>query len=369
MATRALKPGRARLAATTRCRPTPKTTGPARCSRSPPAGRLGDPVIDVAAQQGFGDRLITRPSFSAQAGIVGVIGPNGAGKTTLFRMVTGQDAPDSGSITIGDTVEMAYVDQSRDTLNDENSVYDEITDGVEHMKVGTRELHGRAYVASFNFKGSDQQQRVGDLSGGDALGSNSQGAKRGGNGSCSTRHHDPTGTRSCARRCLESFPDRRLSARTMVSRPDRHPCPESKHSREMFEGTSPNTRSAAPGDGGRRPTSPSLTDKAGETMRILESLSWSVRAAIGGMMRLGANNDGWPSRAASWPASGRGSDAATSGARESGAVPILARSMTRLTRAAAASRRRCRLCRARERRNRAADPRREAVRSAEGDGT
>ena len=136
-----------------------------------PAGpRLGDTVIDVSGlNKGFGDRLlIENLSFQLpRAGIVGVIGPNGAGKTTLFRMLTGQDAPDSGSITIGETVEMAYVDQSRDTLNDESSVYDEITDGIEHMKVGTREIHGRAYVASFNFKGSDQQKRVGDLSGGE----------------------------------------------------------------------------------------------------------------------------------------------------------------------------------------------------------
>ncbi|MEP6660144.1 MAG: energy-dependent translational throttle protein EttA [Acidimicrobiales bacterium] len=136
-----------------------------------PAGpRLGDTVIDVSAlNKGFGDRLlIENLSFQLpRAGIVGVIGPNGAGKTTLFRMLTGQDKPDSGSITIGETVDMAYVDQSRDTLNDDNSVYDEITDGVEHMKVGTREIHGRAYVASFNFKGSDQQKRVGDLSGGE----------------------------------------------------------------------------------------------------------------------------------------------------------------------------------------------------------
>jgi sulfate-transporting ATPase len=136
-----------------------------------PAGpRLGDTVIDVSAlNKGFGDRLlIENLSFQLpRAGIVGVIGPNGAGKTTLFRMITSQDKPDSGSITIGETVDMAYVDQSRDTLNDDNSVYDEITDGVEHMKVGTREIHGRAYVASFNFKGSDQQKRVGDLSGGE----------------------------------------------------------------------------------------------------------------------------------------------------------------------------------------------------------
>jgi sulfate-transporting ATPase len=136
-----------------------------------PAGpRLGDTVIDVSGlNKGFGDRLlIENLSFQLpRAGIVGVIGPNGAGKTTLFRMLTGQEAPDSGSIKIGETVEMAYVDQSRDTLDAEHSVYDEITDGVEHMKVGTREIHGRAYVASFNFKGSDQQKRVGDLSGGE----------------------------------------------------------------------------------------------------------------------------------------------------------------------------------------------------------
>jgi energy-dependent translational throttle protein EttA len=136
----------------------------------PTGPRLGDTVIDVSElSKGFGDRLlIENLSFQLpRAGIVGVIGPNGAGKTTLFRMLTGQDTPDSGSITIGETVEMAYVDQSRDTLDDENSVYDEITDGVEHMKVGTHEIHGRAYVASFNFKGSDQQKRVGDLSGGE----------------------------------------------------------------------------------------------------------------------------------------------------------------------------------------------------------
>ncbi|MBI4934639.1 MAG: ATP-binding cassette domain-containing protein, partial [Actinobacteria bacterium] len=93
--------------------------------------------------------------------------PNGAGKTTLFKMLTGQEQPDSGSITIGDTVQFAYVDQSRDTLNADATVFEEITGGVEHMKVGGREIHGRAYCASFNFKGSDQQKRVGDLSGGE----------------------------------------------------------------------------------------------------------------------------------------------------------------------------------------------------------
>ncbi|MBM3638705.1 MAG: energy-dependent translational throttle protein EttA [Actinobacteria bacterium] len=145
--------------------------GPDRLEIAIPAGpRLGDTVIQVEnLSKGFGDRLLIEDlSFSLPpAGIVGIIGPNGAGKTTLFRMLTGQEAPTSGSITVGDTVVLSYVDQSRDSLNDDASVYEEITGGVEHMKVGGREIHGRAYVASFNFKGSDQQKRVGDLSGGE----------------------------------------------------------------------------------------------------------------------------------------------------------------------------------------------------------
>jgi ATP-binding cassette ChvD family protein len=136
-----------------------------------PAGpRLGDTVIEVKnLVKGFGDRMLIEDlTFSLPpAGIVGIIGPNGAGKTTLFRMLTGQEAPGSGTITIGDTVQMSYVDQNRDTLDADATVYQEITDGAETLKIGGREVHGRAYVASFNFKGSDQQKRVGDLSGGE----------------------------------------------------------------------------------------------------------------------------------------------------------------------------------------------------------
>ena len=136
----------------------------------PPGPRLGDVVIQVKnLAKGYGDRLLIEDlTFNLPpAGIVGIIGANGAGKTTLFRMITGQEKPDSGTITVGDTVALSYVDQSRDTLNADNSVYQEITDGIEIMKVGNREINGRAYVASFNFKGSDQQKRVGDLSGGE----------------------------------------------------------------------------------------------------------------------------------------------------------------------------------------------------------
>ncbi|HEX2043380.1 MAG TPA: energy-dependent translational throttle protein EttA [Acidimicrobiales bacterium] len=136
----------------------------------PPGARLGDVVIEVEGlTKAYADRLLIEDlSFSLPpAGIVGVIGPNGAGKTTLFRMITGQEEPDAGSIRIGPTVELAYVDQSRDSLDDEKSIYEEITGGQDLLVVGGREVNGRAYVASFNFTGSDQQKPVGKASGGE----------------------------------------------------------------------------------------------------------------------------------------------------------------------------------------------------------
>jgi ATP-binding cassette ChvD family protein len=136
----------------------------------PPGPRLGDQVIEVEnLRKGYGDRLLIEDlSFSLpRSGIVGIIGPNGAGKTTLFRMLVGQEPPDAGRISVGDTVAMGYVDQSRDELDAGKTVFQEITDGVEVVKSGTREIPARAYVSSFNFRGTDHQKLVGQLSGGE----------------------------------------------------------------------------------------------------------------------------------------------------------------------------------------------------------
>ncbi|HEY3163148.1 MAG TPA: energy-dependent translational throttle protein EttA [Candidatus Limnocylindrales bacterium] len=136
----------------------------------PPGPRLGDQVIDVKGlRKGYGDRLLIEDlSFSLpRAGIVGIIGPNGAGKTTLFRMLVGQEPGDDGAVTIGDTVQLSYVDQGRDDLVADKTVFQEITQGVETVTVGRREVPARAYVSSFNFRGTDQQKLVGQLSGGE----------------------------------------------------------------------------------------------------------------------------------------------------------------------------------------------------------
>jgi energy-dependent translational throttle protein EttA len=136
----------------------------------PPGPRLGDQVVDAKdVSKGYGERLLIDDLsfYLPPGGIVGVIGANGAGKTTLFRMIVGEEKPDAGTLTTGATVELAYVDQSRDTLDGDRTVFDEITGGADRMVVGGREMHGRAYVAGFGFKGSDQQKKVGQLSGGE----------------------------------------------------------------------------------------------------------------------------------------------------------------------------------------------------------
>ena len=136
----------------------------------PSGPRLGDVVIEAAGlSKGFGDRLlIDGLSFSLPpAGIVGVVGPNGAGKSTLFRMITGQEQPDAGSLLVGETVRLTHVDQSREDLRPEQTVWEAISEGADRIQLGDREMNSRAYVASFNLKGSDQQQKLGTLSGGE----------------------------------------------------------------------------------------------------------------------------------------------------------------------------------------------------------
>ena len=136
----------------------------------PPGRRLGHVVVEAAhLRKGYGDcLLIDDLSFTLPpGGIVGVIGPNGAGKTTLFSMIIGAEPPDQGTLRLGDTVDLAYVDQSRDALDPAKTVWEEISGGAEQLRIGGREVASRAYVASFNFKGSDQQKRVGELSGGE----------------------------------------------------------------------------------------------------------------------------------------------------------------------------------------------------------
>ncbi len=136
----------------------------------PPGERLGDLVIEAnGVSKAYGDKLLFEGlEFSLPpGGIVGVIGPNGAGKTTLFRLITGQEEPDSGTFRVGPTVKLGYVDQSRDSLNADKTIFDEISDGLDFVALGKREMNARAYVSRFNFSGSDQQKRVGQLSGGE----------------------------------------------------------------------------------------------------------------------------------------------------------------------------------------------------------
>ena len=136
----------------------------------PPGPPLGNLVVRAeGVAKAYGDNLLFENlTFDLpRGGIVGVIGPNGAGKTTLFRMIVGQEKPDAGTLRVGDTVKIAYVDQSRDTLNGDNTVFEEITGGTDYIMLGKQKVASRAYCAKFNFKGPDQQKKVGDCSGGE----------------------------------------------------------------------------------------------------------------------------------------------------------------------------------------------------------
>ncbi len=136
----------------------------------PPGERLGDKVIVLEnVSKGYGDRLlIDNLSLSIPKGaVVGIVGGNGAGKSTLFRMISGTEKPDSGTVTIGETVKVAYVEQSRENLDDKKSVWEAVSDGLDILKIGNYEVSSRSYLGRFNFKGGDQQKRVGELSGGE----------------------------------------------------------------------------------------------------------------------------------------------------------------------------------------------------------
>jgi ATPase subunit of ABC transporter with duplicated ATPase domains len=136
----------------------------------PPGPHLGNVVVRAeGVRKGYGDNLLMEALHFdlPRGGIVGVIGPNGAGKTTLFRMIVGQEKPDGGKLTVGETVLPAYVDQNRDTLDDTKTVFEEITGGTDYLMLGKRRVASRGYVARFNFKGQDQQRKVGELSGGE----------------------------------------------------------------------------------------------------------------------------------------------------------------------------------------------------------
>jgi ATPase subunit of ABC transporter with duplicated ATPase domains len=135
----------------------------------PPGPRLGNKVLEIeGVRKGFDENILIEDLNLRlpPGGIIGVIGPNGAGKTTHFRMIVGEEKPDAGTIELGETVVLSYVDQIRETLSDDRTVYEEITEGDEEISFGTKRLNGRAYVSRFNFRGSDQQKKMGEISGG-----------------------------------------------------------------------------------------------------------------------------------------------------------------------------------------------------------
>ena len=267
----------------------------------PPGPRLGDQVIEVKdLRKGYGDRLLIEDlTFSLpRAGIVGIIGPNGAGKTTLFRMLVGQEAPDAGSIEIGDTVQLSYVDQSRDDLDADKTVFQEITQGAEIIKVGTRELPARAYVSSFNFRGTDQQKLVGQLSGGERNRVHlAKLLQSGGNVAAARRADERPRRRHAARargrpRVLPRL-RRRHQPRSLVPGPDRDPHPRlrGRQPGPLVRGQRQRLRGVPPqGAGhGRRPAAP---DPVQATRRVGEGEAQLTSCVIWSMATVAARMTG-----------------------------------------------------------------------------
>ena len=231
----------------------------------PPGPRLGDVVVEARNLcKGFGDRLlIDGLSFNLpRGGIVGIIGPNGAGKTTLFRMITGLEKPDSGELRVGPTVQLAYVDQSRDTLDGNKTVWDEISGGHDILLIGKTEVPSRAYCGRFNFKGADQQKRVADLSGGERNRVHlAKLLKAAATCCCSMNRPTTSMSKPCVRwkrRCSTSAAARSSSPRPLVPRPHRHPYPRVRgrvQRRYGSRATSPITRPTRSAAWDRTPTS------------------------------------------------------------------------------------------------------------------
>ena len=244
--------------------------------------------------KGFGDRLlIDNLSFKLPpGGIVGVIGPNGAGKTTLFKMITGADKPDSGTFSVGPTVKLGYVDQSRETLDPNKTVWEELSGGLDIIKLGNREISSRAYCGSFNFKGADQQKKVGQLSGGERNRVNL--AKMLKSGANVLLLDEPTNdldvdTLARARRGAGRL--RRLRRghlpRSLVPRPHRHPHAglRGRQPCRMVRGQLPGLRGRPPPPHGhrRRPAAPHQVQAAGQELTdVRGELSHSPLPPIGG---------------------------------------------------------------------------------------
>ena len=219
----------------------------------PPGPRLGDVVVEARSiRKGYGDLLLIDDfSFTLpRGGIVGVIGPNGAGKTTLFRMITGEETPDGGTLRLGETVQVGYVDQSRDALAPNKSVWEEVSGGLDELQVGKRQVASRAYVSWFNFKGAQQQRKVGTLSGGERNRLHLAKLLRRGIEPAAPRRADQRSRRRHAPRARRGAPELRglrggHQPRSMVPRPDRdtHARVRGRQRRGVVRGQLPGLRS------------------------------------------------------------------------------------------------------------------------------
>ena len=255
----------------------PETRGETQELFIPAGPRLGDVVVRAeGVRKAFGDRLLMEDlSFDLpRGGIVGIIGPNGAGKTTLFKMIVGKEKPDAGKLVVGDTVVPSYVDQDRDRADPNKSVFDEISGGLEKIVLGKREIPARAYVSMFNFKGQDQQKRIGDLSGGEIEPS-------------SPRADAQEGRQRPAPRRADERPRRRHAARARGG-PGRTSAAARSSSATTGGSSTASRRTSSPSRARARPSGSKGTTRS--TRRTGSAASAWKRTS-----RTGSNTNGWPS--------------------------------------------------------------------------